>query len=459
MNFCQKLPLFFAYLSLICIASCSTIKLDKQDVMATLTPEFWEQQQNEIGHPSFTWRDFEDSKLKELTELALTNNPDIYSIVLAIQSADLATKEQEANNGINYNIEARTGINKTRKDDKQTNYALNANTSYEIDFWNKKTDKLAIAELNVLSQKILLKTARISLTSSIAETYFTVRLQDKQLDFQRATLTELEHQKEMLLARKKAGIITSLEINNQDVEIQTVKARIEDLTSQRIVSELTLGNLLGLPPHQFSLAPQANFIFPAQLLTAETPSQVLRHRPDIQLAEAKLQSAYKTFDLTRKSLYPNITLTANSGFASNALSDLLKNNALNWTLGADIIYTLLDTGTRERNIQQAKINAELQLNDYRKVILNALKDVESALASQASGKRQLDIAKLKLKAQQRLTFETQERYKYGSVSAFNVSIQKRILISEQENLLQQQLTNVRSSILLLKALGVDPEAV
>lgn len=459
MNFCQKLPLFFAYLSLICIASCSTIKLDKQDVMATLTPEFWEQQQNEIEHPSFTWRDFEDSKLKELTELALTNNPDIYSIVLAIQSADLATKEQEANNGINYNIEARTGINKTRKDDKQTNYALNANTSYEIDFWNKKTDKLAIAELNVLNQKILLKTARISLTSSIAETYFTVRLQDKQLDFQRATLTELEHQKEMLLARKKAGIITSLEINNQDVEIQTVKARIEDLTSQRIVSELTLGNLLGLPPHQFSLAPRANFIFPAQLLTAETPSQVLRHRPDIQLAEAKLQSAYKTFDLTRKSLYPNITLTANSGFASNALSDLLKNNALNWTLGADIIYTLLDTGTRERNIQQAKINAELQLNDYRKVILNALKDVESALASQASGKRQLDIAKLRLKAQQRLTFETQERYKYGSVSAFNVSIQKRILISEQENLLQQQLTNVRSSILLLKALGVDPEAV
>lgn len=456
MNYQKIIHFITTSVLLLGISACTTVELKKQNILTNLTPEVWEQQQNEIAKTPFGWNDFNDKKLTELLDIALTNSPSIYSSVLAIQSATLSTQEQESSSGVNYSIDTRSGVSKARNFDTQESYGLTAKASYEIDFWDKKADKLAIEELNLLSNQIRLKTARIILASSVAETYFTIRLQDKQLEFHRSTLIELTRQKDMLLARQKAGLITSLEINNQDVEIQSIKARIEDSEGQRIIFELILGNLLGLPPHEFNLAPDENFSFPIQLLVAETPSQVLRHRPDIQLAEATLQSSNRNFYLTKKSLYPNINLTTSAGYASNSLSALLKNNALSWFIGADVIYTLLDTGTKERKIKQAKINAEKQVNNYRQAILNALKDVESALAAQASGARQAKIAKLKLSAQQRLTFETQERYKYGSVSAFDVSIQKRLLIAQQESMMQQQLANVKYSISLIKALGIEP---
>ena len=441
---------------LLTVSACSTVELDKQDVLSNLTPQAWEQQQKEVVPVAISWNDFNDEKLIELIDLALTNSPDIYSAVLAIRSAQLVSQQQESDNGITYGIDTSAGVGKTRNSDTQEAYAITAKASYEIDFWDKKSDREAIANLNLIATQIQLKTVRISLASAIAETYFNIRLQDKLLEFQQSTLVELQQQKVMLVARQKAGLITSLAINNQDVEIQSVMARIEDLSGERVIYELILGNLLGLPPHEFDLEVEANFNFPQQLIVAETPSQVLRHRPDIQLAEATLQSSYRNFDLTKKSLYPNVNLTTSAGYASTSLGDLLKDSSLGWFVGADIIYTLLDSGTRERNIKQAKINAEQQLNSYRKAILNALRDVESSLAAQASGQRQFEIAKLRLKAQQRLTYETQEKYKYGSVSAFNVSIQKRLLIAQQENVMQQELSNMKYSISLLKTLGVTP---
>ncbi|RLV59882.1 TolC family protein [Parashewanella curva] len=447
---------FLAIACSIALAGCSSISLKQVNIEKKIVPEQWRERQQNIPSADIGWEDLHNPILTKLIANSLTSSPDLNSAELALRLAKLQFEDTDSQQGINYAVNTSAGYTERKDTGGSESFSLNGQASYEVDFWGKKNKQLDIAQLRIFNSEINLEIAHITLVANLVDTYFEIVVQDQRLALLNSNLQDDIKQLAMIKARHKAGLITSLDVANKEVEIESTKARIEDLHESRQSNETRLANLQGIPAQKFQLADQSQVELPELLLVAKTPLEVLRHRPDIQIAEANLKSSYLNFDLAKDSIFPNLKLDINTGVTSNKLSDFIKGDIFSWTAAANVAVLLLDSGARERNIKRAKINAEQQVTSYRRSMLNALKEVEDALSAQYSGQRQLKIANAQLNSQQRLTRETALKYKLGAVSAFDKISQDRALVNQQESILQQKLNNLKTTIRLLRALGIRP---
>lgn len=443
--------------ALLGLAACAHEPLPPDTAMQDLAPDAWKEDVEEITVSNLQWSDFNDSVLTELIDRALANNPDITTSTAALRLAMVGLDESVANRRPDYSIDARAGGVETRNFDFVDDYGLTARASYEIDLWGINKDYVRIAELDLVTAEVGLLTTRISLAAEVTNAYYDLRVLDQRLRLQRETLDYTLKQQQYIEARHKAGLISGIDVNNQEVEVQRLYATIEDRKADRSLAEQRLAILVGEAPQRFDFTATDSVTLPRFLLEPDTPADVLRSRPDIQASEARLQSSYIRFDQARKAFYPTVALSASTGFASGSLSDLIRDSSFGWSIGADIIATLLDNGRRERNVERARINAESSMASYRKTILGALQDVERALTVQETTQRQLDIQQLALAAQERLVRETEAKYRVGAVSGDELVRQQRSLVLQRENHLITRLQGLQATVALLRALGVAPE--
>lgn len=438
------------------LPACAGQEWPPDDARQGLTPAAWKNAADQRASQALDWSGFADPQLAELIDLALAQNPDIASALEALNSSRLQLQEAQVARRPQYSIEANVAGDEARGRAASDSYALSGRASYELDLWGRRRDAVRIAELDLVSAQAALRTTRISLASEVAETYYSLRVLDARLKLQAETLNHALSQQRQILARHDAGVISGIEVNNQEVEVQRLRSQIEDAKGQRSLQEDRLAALTGRPPQNFRMAAVSALALPAIRLAPDTPAEVLRGRPDIRAAEARLQASEVRFEQARKVFYPTINLSGATSLASDSLSDLVRDASWNWQIGADLLATLLDNGARGRQVERARIAAAQQLAAYRKAILAALQDVERALNQQETNLRQYQIQQLQLAAQERLTRETEARYRLGALSGFELVRQQRSLILQREQLLSTQLAGIQATIQLFRALGVSP---
>jgi len=100
----------------------------------------------------------------------------------------------------------------------------------------------------------------------------------------------------------------------------------------------------------------------------ESPPVLLERRPDIRAAEAQLMAANAQIGVARAAYFPQITLTANSGFQSAALSSLLTGPAGLWNLGGSLAQPIFAGGRIKSGVRLAggtneRTRAELSADD------------------------------------------------------------------------------------------------
>ena len=448
----------FVPILILCLGllACAGQRTAPDDPRAGLTPAAWKNAADEWASPALDWSSFADSKLAELIGLALDQNPDIASALEALNASRLQLEEAQVARRPLYSIESSVAGDEARGRPAADSYALSGRASYELDLWGRRRDDVRIAELDLVAAQAALLTARISLASEVADAYYNLRVLDQRLKFEQETLNHALSQQRQILARHEAGVISGIEVNNQEVEVQRLRSQIEDTKGQRSLQEDRLATLTGRPPQSFRMAAAPALALPAIRLAPDIPAEVLRARPDIRAAEARLQASEVRLEQARKAFYPSISLSGSSGLASGSLSDLVRDASWNWQIGADFLATLLDNGARGRRVESARIAAAAQLAAYRKAILAALQDVERALNQQETNLRQYQIQQLQLAAQERLTRETEARYRLGALSGFELVRQQRSLILQREQILNTQLAGIQATIQLFRAVGVAP---
>lgn len=71
------------------------------------------------------------------------------------------------------------------------------------------------------------------------------------------------------------------------------------------------------------------------------PSDLVRQRPDILVAEAQLHSASAQIGVATAALFPSFTLNADYGWNSTSFSTLFASNTAFWTMGAALASPLI----------------------------------------------------------------------------------------------------------------------
>ncbi len=109
------------------------------------------------------------------------------------------------------------------------------------------------------------------------------------------------------------------------------------------------------------------------------PLDLLKRRPDIQQAERELAAATARIGVATANLFPQVALVGSIGSQTQGWGTTPSLSKHIWSFGPGAIWPLLDFGALDAEVDIAGLEAHASLVNYRKTILSAVQQVDTAL--------------------------------------------------------------------------------
>jgi NodT family efflux transporter outer membrane factor (OMF) lipoprotein len=237
---------------------------------------------------------------------------------------------------------------------------------------------------------------RATLAGNIAVAAITESGFAAQITVTQQILTAEQNLLTLLQGEYDAGAVTQLSVLQQQSVIDATAATLPNLRTQLAAQRDRLAILTGTLPADFDAPPldlERYTIPPA--LPELLPSAYLEIRPDIRAALANVAVQNATLGLAVAHFYPDISLTAQGGFASQALNTLFQPGSTFWTLAGNLLAPLYEGGTLRAKRDQAQAQLASALAAYHDTVLTAFGQAADALSAVQNGQ---DAVRSALKA-------------------------------------------------------------
>lgn len=403
------------------------------------------------------WRSFGSEELSALVAAALASNPDMAIAMERIRQAEAQTRIAGASLFPEITFGAATSRRETRPDGGRWSgsdaSSATLNASYELDLWGRNAAGLRSAEFSLRASRFDFQTVRLTLLSGIASGYFQALSLRGRLVIAHENLEIAERVLKVVDARVRNGAASKLDLARQLAAVLSLRASIPPLELQERQTLYALAILVGRAPVGFSAAGASVAALAVPSVAPGLPADLLVRRPDLGSAEAQLAAANANVAAARAALLPSISLTGSAGLASSVLVNFLNAPTAILSLGASLLQPIFDGGRLRGQVEVAASRERELVENYRKVILAALSDVESALAA---GGRTADqeAQQLQVVEQARIALRLAEiRYREGVDDLLTVLDAQRTLFQAEDQLAQVRLARLQAAVGLYKALG------
>jgi outer membrane protein, multidrug efflux system len=417
------------------------------------------------------WQSFKDPTLSSLVEMAIHNNLDLRqaearirqaraSVGVAggalfpqINSSALYQRSQSSSEAVGASG-APTGI--ATAGGLRELFQVGLDASWELDIFGGRRRNLEAAGADYRAAIEDLRDVLITLVGDVGTNYITLRGLQQQLAIANNNLKAQKHTAEITRKRYEAGFVGTLDLANANAQVATTEAQIPTLESQSRAAIYNLGVLLGREPAVLAkeLA-VAGPIPPTPIkVPVGLPSELVRRRPDIRRAESQLHAATARVGVATADLFPKFSLTGTFGFSSNDLTKL-SNLASSkfWSFGPTITWPVFAGGAIRWNIEVQNALEEQALLTYKKTVLTALKDVETALVAYAKEQQRRDSLATAVTNNRKAVDAAMKLYIAGKTDFLNV-LTAQLNLYNSENALAQSTGTVDTNLIALyKALG------
>ncbi len=180
------------------------------------------------------------------------------------------------------------------------------------------------------------------------------------------------------------------------------------------------------------------------------PSQLLRRRPDIAQAEQLIVASDRSLDAARAAFLPRIQLAVAGGYVD---STLIADPVGIFSVGGSILAPLFEGGRLRAQADAATARRDQAAYFYRKVALNAFREVEDALAAFQRTNEQELILRQQRDALARALVQASNRYRAGYSSYLEQLDAQRGLLSADLSLVQASSDRLSAAVSLFQALG------
>jgi len=270
----------------------------------------------------------------------------------------------------------------------QTTYQALLTASWEIDLWGRIRRLSEAAQANMLATDEARRGVILTLVSSVATSYITLRGLDEQLVISKRTLGTYAESVRLYQLQFKYGQTSQMTVSQAQSQYETAAAQIPQIESQIAQTENALSILLGRSP---GAIPRGKSIYDLALpaVPAGVPSALLERRPDLAQAEQSLIAANAQIGAAKALYFPTISLTGALGSSSADLSNLFKGPTRVWSYAGQIIGPIFTFGAVSGQVAQSQAAQQAALLDYQLAIQNAFADVDNALVANLKLKDQL----------------------------------------------------------------------
>ena len=417
------------------------------------------------------WKGFHSPDLDTLIDAARAQNFDIAAAMARVRQADAQVRiagapllpDLSANASGNWQHEG-LGTGSSSRLGSSTfggsnssfdfhTYSAGLSASYELDFWGRNRAARQSAVASAMFSRFDQQTIALTVVTNVANTWFTALSLADRLAVARDNLASAEHTLAVIRGRFDAGTASQLDIAQQEALADTERALIPNFVSQLEQQIIALGILTGQPPERISVRPGTLTALELPLVAPGLPSELLARRPDIASAEAQLIAQNFSITVARAAFFPSIQLTASAGYQASALNRLVTPGGALAALTEGLTLPMFDGGTLRGQLDVAKGRYDELLADYRKAVVQAFTDVDTALTAWRYASEQERLQRIAVEAASRAAAIARAQLDAGTVDITTVLTAETTLFNDQDTLVQVRLARAQALLNLYKALG------
>lgn len=348
-----------------------------------------------------------------------------------------------------------TGSRSSGDDGPRGLYQAGFDAAWEVDVFGGIRRDVEAAEAEIDTAVEDRRDVLVTLVSEVAINYVDLRSFQRRLAIARRNIEA--QQRSARITRKvfAAGLRGPLDVANADALVASSLSEIPSLEASERQTVYTLGVLLGQAPGALlaELSPPADIpVAPAEVPIG-LPSELLRRRPDIRRADARLHAATARVGVATADLFPRFSLTGSLGLQSERVGSLTSGDNWQWSFGPSVTWPLFDAGRIRSNIAVQDAATEEALLAYRATVLIALQDVETSLVALTKEQQRRTFLVDAAAANRDAVRLSEVLYGGGETDFLNVLSAQRSLFGSEDALVQSDRTIAINLISLYKALG------
>jgi outer membrane protein, multidrug efflux system len=327
--------------------------------------------------------------------------------------------------------------------------------SWEIDVFGGQRRAIESAHANYQAVSEDRADVVLTLLAEVARDYIELRGAQRRIEVARkdlATERDLQTLTQSLLA---AGLAAQQDVLRSQAQVAAIEAAIPALIADERAAGYRVAALIGRPFTETLAALSAPEPIPHAIndVPVGLPSDLLRRRPDVRAAERRIAAANARIGVATADLYPHFSLTGAAGIESLDLSSLFSGSSGYYQVGPGISWRIFDAGRIRFRIQAETARTDAAAAAYQRSVLDALRDVETALVAYANAQSRRSKLAAEAEADADATRIERVLYERGLESFLAVLDAERALYAADDALAQSERDSALALVALYKSLG------
>jgi len=412
------------------------------------------------------WRMYDDTELETLVAAALPRNADIAiatarfeQAVALVQEADAAfTPQVDVNVSASRARSTRSGVPPPAPgvSTVRGTFLATFTTSFELDFWGRLRRTAEAARAEMLATAWARDYVTLTVVAAVTETWIAVQALDAQARALASTVASRDTSLDLARKRAAAGLVSDLDVYQAIVARAEAAAQAEEVARVRALAAHQLGVLTGqagqvVPPRMrddvLEVLPLPNVPPPG------LPAMLLARRADIRAAESRVAATSALIGVARANAFPRFSLTGAFGGQSRELSEIVSSPARIWSLGANVLWPIVDAGRFRARTVGAEARHREALAAWRLTVESAFRDVADAL----SGLHHTTAAEVAIRERLQAARESLRlarlRYEAGYSRFLEVLDAQRTTNDAELSYLRNRQAQLAATVQLVRALG------
>lgn len=247
--------------------------------------------------------------------------------------------------------------------------------SWEPDIFSRYRNATNIRVFQAQASAAHYGAIRLLLQAELTADYYILRALDAKNAVYLQSIAYYKRSLELVTIQFKGNLASRIDVARAKFLLASTEAKQLNVEAERQVVEQSIAALLNISPSIFRIKPISKLEIPHVTIPNVLPADLLERRPDIADLERKMAQANKSIGIARAAFFPRINL---NGSGSIFLIAQISNPI--WALGTIVDYNIFKAGYRRAQLQKSWSVYRETMNNYRKGVLTAFKEVEHGLS-------------------------------------------------------------------------------
>ncbi len=333
-------------------------------------------------------------------------------------------------------------------------FTLSGSVSYTLDAWGGQRRTVEGLRAQVEAQRYTVIGAYLILSGNVVNTLIASAAYRAEIDATKELIALEEEQVRLTDAQAQAGTVAYASALSLKSQVASTRATLPPLQEKVEQAEHLVAALTGRMPVEWRPPAIAleEFKLPGAI-PLSLPSELVRQRPDILVAEAQLHSVTAQIGVATAAMLPNLTLSGSYGANNTSAADLFSSGSVFWSVAAALAQPIFKGGALWYQRKAAADARDAGLASYRQTVLSAFAQVADSLRALEYDAETLNADSEAYQAAEAAFHLVQINYQSGLANYLQVLTANTQYLQSRIGFVQAEAQRLQDTVALFVALG------